>query len=105
MNRTLLASDNSANFTEADSELAVRDLRRKADVLSDDGEITEFSHQWTAEVPSEILEESEVLSDVEEILTTSTVSFMELCADMSENAVPEMDQDLVEKSSIVLMWR
>ena len=48
----------------AETELAVGDLRRKTDDLSDDGETTESSHQWTDEVESEVLEESEVLSDV-----------------------------------------
>ena len=42
-----------------------------------DGETAESSHPWTDDVESETLEESEVLSDVKDILTATTVSFWE----------------------------
>ena len=53
------SSDTAANHTEGCAELAVRDLRRETDQLSDGVETTE-------EVESEVLEESKALSDVEE---------------------------------------
>ena len=46
--------------------MAVRDLRRETDELSDVGETTESSHRRTDEVECEVLEECKALSDVEE---------------------------------------
>ena len=62
----ILLRTTSENHTEEYAELAVRDLRRETDQLSDGGETTESSHQWTDDVESLVLEESEALSDVEE---------------------------------------
>ena len=60
------SSDPAANHTEEYAELAVRDLRRETDELSDGGETTESSHRWTDDMESEVPEEWEALSDVEE---------------------------------------
>ena len=62
----ILLRTTSENHTEEYAELAVTDLRRETDELSDGGETTESSHRWTDEVESEVPEESEALSDVEE---------------------------------------
>ena len=58
------STDTAANLTEEDTEVAVRDLRRKTGDLPDDCETAESSHQWADEVESEMLEEAEVLSDM-----------------------------------------
>ena len=68
----LLVADHLATLTAEDTELAFNDLKRKTDDLPDDGETAGSSHQWT-DVESEILEESEVLSDVEHVVTVTTV--------------------------------
>ena len=74
------STENSANCTEEDTELAVRFLRRRTDDLPDGGETTEFSLQRTDDVQYEILEESEALSDVQEILTiTQLLKWIGIC--------------------------
>ena len=69
------STGDSPNFAEDDTGLTVRDLRRKTDDFPD-CETTESSHQWTDEVESETLEKFQVLTDVEEILTSTSFSFM-----------------------------
>ena len=59
----LITDWKSANFTEEDTD----DLR-------DGDETTESSHRRTDEEKSDVLEESEVLSDVDEILAATTHS-------------------------------
>ena len=69
------SANNSPNLTEEILRWRSEILRWKTDDLPDDGETTESSHQWTEEVVTETVELSEVLSDVEETVTVTTVSF------------------------------
>ena len=99
------STDNSANLTEEDTQSAVRDPRRKKDDLPDDGETAESSHHWTDGLESEILGESDVLSDVEEILTATTVS---LTAKGWNRHVPcavaEMDRICLKITIVMICW-
>ena len=74
------STDNLGHVKGEATALAVRDLRRKTDDLPVDGQ-TESPHHWTDEVESE-MPESEVLSDVEEILTATSVSWEAVGIDM-----------------------
>ena len=50
-NRLMVSStNNSSNFTQEETDLAVRDPRGKTDDLPVDRDATESSHQWTDEV-------------------------------------------------------
>ena len=74
------STDNLGHVKGEATALTVRDLRRKTDDLPVDGQ-TESPHHWTDEVESE-MPESEVLSDVEEILSATSVSWEAVGIDM-----------------------
>ena len=82
MNRAVLRT-NSPNVTEGDTELAVAGSETDQTTAI----LQSRQYQWTDEEQSETIEESEVLSDVEEILTETAVSFTgEVGTDVSESS-------------------